>query len=322
MTLLVATALNSYLMGTLGQYFLNGPNLATSTAVFTDAALTTCAPDGFYSQSGSVRQLQNCTLLPRQQCSNCANDCRVSSTGSSTTGLYLILADLGVGTGAVRVKFTPGATPDGIRAIYNDTVYNSFSSDSDGLHEISLPTGLIFLGNSANDCGLTGTTYILAESELYNNVYTTNGNITNVAVTANNLSLSPNRTAGDCYMYFPKTLTYPATCLVEIAQCCTGQTAPSWSVEISCPDPLPSINSTRVFPLDGCNTTEPYVDTVYLGKVSGATGTPVLHDWLFNDSFASSVRADGDYKVQDTAGTNAYLVTVTSGVLTAVNLCP
>jgi hypothetical protein len=82
------------------------------------------------------------------------------------------------------------------------------------------------------------------------------------------------------------------------------------------------MNSTRVAPSGGCTTSEPYVDTVYLGKVSGATGTPILHDWLFNDSFASSVRADGEYKVQNTAATNSYLITVTSGVITAITACP
>jgi hypothetical protein len=30
-------------------YYLNGPSLASATAVFLDAAMTTCAPDGFYS---------------------------------------------------------------------------------------------------------------------------------------------------------------------------------------------------------------------------------------------------------------------------------
>lgn len=58
-------------MATLGNYFINGPTFQTATAVFTDAALTTCAPDGFYSDGTIVRQQVGCVLGIEINCPAC-----------------------------------------------------------------------------------------------------------------------------------------------------------------------------------------------------------------------------------------------------------
>jgi hypothetical protein len=49
-------------MSVPGTYYLNGPTLETATSVFTDADLTTCAPDGFYSD-GVIRYVNNANAL-------------------------------------------------------------------------------------------------------------------------------------------------------------------------------------------------------------------------------------------------------------------
>jgi hypothetical protein len=54
-------------------FYLNADNLYSATAVFLDAALTMCAPDGFYAGGGIVRELVNCKLLPLQQCPSCCS---------------------------------------------------------------------------------------------------------------------------------------------------------------------------------------------------------------------------------------------------------
>lgn len=55
-------------------FYINGPSLSSSTAVFDDAALTICSPDGFYSDGVVVREQINCELLPEQICTACCND--------------------------------------------------------------------------------------------------------------------------------------------------------------------------------------------------------------------------------------------------------
>ena len=55
-------------------FYINDISLATATAVFEDAALTICAPDGFYSDSVTAREQVGCVLLPEQVCPACCTD--------------------------------------------------------------------------------------------------------------------------------------------------------------------------------------------------------------------------------------------------------
>jgi hypothetical protein len=52
-------------------YYIDGNSLATATAIYTDAALTTCAPDGYYSNGTIVREQISCVLQPAQTCPAC-----------------------------------------------------------------------------------------------------------------------------------------------------------------------------------------------------------------------------------------------------------
>lgn len=58
-------------MASSSTFFLNGPSLASATAVFLDSNLTVCAPDEFYSDGLIARQQVNCILLPQQNCPSC-----------------------------------------------------------------------------------------------------------------------------------------------------------------------------------------------------------------------------------------------------------
>lgn len=52
-------------------YYLDGTNLGNSTSVYLDANLTQPAPDGFYADSVTYRQLSGGVLLPAVLCPNC-----------------------------------------------------------------------------------------------------------------------------------------------------------------------------------------------------------------------------------------------------------
>ena len=62
-------------MAQLGIYYFNGTSFSTASAIYTNAALTTLAPDGFYSNAGIVRQQLNGILLNAQSCDTCAVSC-------------------------------------------------------------------------------------------------------------------------------------------------------------------------------------------------------------------------------------------------------
>ena len=60
-------------MATAGIYYIDTFNFADATAVYTDAALTTFAPDGFYQMGGvTARQQVSGVLRPAEPCPSCA----------------------------------------------------------------------------------------------------------------------------------------------------------------------------------------------------------------------------------------------------------
>ena len=67
-------------------FYINGTTLSNSTAIFTDAELTTCAADGFYSDGNIVREQATCLLLPIVECPDCLAPCDtgpISQSGGS-----------------------------------------------------------------------------------------------------------------------------------------------------------------------------------------------------------------------------------------------
>ena len=58
-------------MATTVNYYLNGSDFDTATGLFTDSALTICAPDGWYSDGDRHRQMKSCTFLPSVACQDC-----------------------------------------------------------------------------------------------------------------------------------------------------------------------------------------------------------------------------------------------------------
>ena len=58
-------------MAISSSFYINAPSLASATAIYTDADLTVCADDGYYSDGVISRQQVGCVLLPQQICPSC-----------------------------------------------------------------------------------------------------------------------------------------------------------------------------------------------------------------------------------------------------------
>jgi hypothetical protein len=74
-------------MATSSTYYIDTNDFATATAVWTDAGLTTKAPDGYYSFGGDYRQQDEGLLLAIAEC---------PTVGSCT--LYNAQCDIGTGS--------------------------------------------------------------------------------------------------------------------------------------------------------------------------------------------------------------------------------
>jgi hypothetical protein len=271
-------------------YYLNGADLASSTAVFLDPLMTLCAPDGFYSDGLIVREQVGCVLQLASSCESCGLLCSEATNIAGSEGLYLLNVNLGTDTGAVIVTFTPNDTPDGIKAEFDSVVYNALSSPLDGYH--AAPTNLAtYVGNTAFDCGLVaGSPYILTEYENSGISFVATGNTPTVNVTAPQVSTSIGNPLG-CIMVIPKPNISPSNLLVQMYGICVGS---SYNVSVSCPERLTSFYSTfnaLVGETCGLDTDQIY----YSVPVNGDGITLGLFDWVFQDYNGAFPLPDGYY---------------------------
>jgi len=89
-------------------YYLNGPDLQSSTAVFLDAALSICAPDGYYSDGTITRKQISCVLSTGSTCQSCCKD---------TCSLWNFKSIIG----AFTVSYTECSTGNVVEFTYSDT---------------------------------------------------------------------------------------------------------------------------------------------------------------------------------------------------------
>jgi hypothetical protein len=101
-------------MATSGTFYLDAPSLSTASVVYSNAALTTVAANGFYSDGSIVREQVSGALLPQQACPACAVPCGGVINLTGNQGVYYLNANLGSSTGAVIVEFDPQSVPDGV----------------------------------------------------------------------------------------------------------------------------------------------------------------------------------------------------------------
>jgi hypothetical protein len=291
-------------------YYLNGTTLENSTSIYTDAALTTCASDGFYADgSGIVRELSGCILGPVQTCPTCLTACGGGPINYVSTyptcpqcdGVFLLNVDLGdtvTDVGAVLVKFTPASIPDGIKATYNGVSYNKLSSPVDGYHGGTVSNGYTYVGDSGATCvPVAGTTYSGLTKYRYNGTsFVDTGTTENITPQAGELSFSSSA-PGTLVMVIPKVSQSIKELNIEISGVCE---ATGFTIEVDCPVLLTGYSSSVVGP--DFPTACGYVigETYYNAPVSGTAGNPAVNDWVFSDAYGENVLAQGFYKINAT----------------------
>ena len=272
-------------MANLGSYYINGPTLATATGVYTDINLEYCAPNGFYSADGIVREQLNCTLLPASNCDTCACACPISVTSLVQQAGYDLLVDVGTGTGAIIVTFNPGFVPCGIRAEYNGVRYNNLSSPTDGYHSAT-GTKITYLGASGLPAAcitplpITGTVDSYQYNCATNSFDIPNGTKSgDIDVGQESLTAGP---PGACVMVIPKISPTPSTLdLTLISPCAASQ----FTISVACPLALtPFSGGLRgPGPPGSGDCTGLLPETFYNAPVTGLAGAPALYDGIFTD---------------------------------------
>jgi hypothetical protein len=274
-------------------YYLDAPTLAQATAVYTNATLTICAPDGVYSDSSITRVQSGCVLGPAKSCPSCGFPCGSDyNEGKIDSGVFRVTVDLGNSAGdigAVVIGFIANTYPNGFKAVYDGITYNSFSSPIYGY--MSAPTGLpVYIGDEDNDCGITTASFILNNNDWNGTEYIYNGttSIVSVLPSQTNLTVNP---PGQCIMVIPKVNLNPSSLDITVEAPCGAD----FSIRVGCPTVLFPTYTSQVAPTDEivCE----YEDNLiyYNCPVNGNGVTLGLFDWIFIDPYGESVATDGYY---------------------------
>ena len=309
-------------MATSSSYYLNAPSLGSATAIFTDNALSICAPDGFYSNGSIVREQVGCVLLPQQTCPACATPCGETINASGGQGIYLL--DLETGTtggdiGAIIVRFDPYSAPDGIRATLGVNVYNKLTSSVDGLHQSSTSGNFTYVGAISGDCGISGTTYpSLAEFSYDGTAFVATGGTQSITVNAGDVSLGA-VAPGNCLMVIPKLTPSPSIINFEVVGPCSGT---AWQMSIACPELLIGFSSSvnAVSSVAACALYETV--TYYNASLAGTPGTVGLYDFVYADAYGSTPLTAGYYYAAGSiTGINDWFQVSSAGVVVALGVC-
>lgn len=276
-------------------YFLDASSLALATAVYTDSALSICAPDGVYSDGNITRVQSGCVLGPAKFCPSCGSDCDAEYIFSKQEeGIFHNTIDLGNSPGdigAIIIRFDPTDLPSGFKAVYDGVTYNSFSSPFYGYS--TAPVGLTnYIGDVDKDCGISSASFILPNInwDISGGFYVPDGTTSIINILPSQVNLTVNG-PGTCVMVIPKVSLNPSSLDITIEAPCDA----IFGLYVSCPTPLFPTYTSQVAPTEElvCE----YEDNLiyYNAPVNGNGVTLGLFDWIFLDPNGEVVAADGYY---------------------------
>lgn len=306
-------------------YYLNGSTLSSSTAVFTDSSMITCASDGWYSDGTISRQQVDCVLLPQQVCAECLPPpvpCGSPIAGSGTTGIYRINLGLGTATGAIIITFNPISIPDGIIATLSSVDYNKLSSPNQGVLQSSAG-GPTYVGQSGGTA--TCTSWYPSGGTLTNvKIYDWNGSAFVDTLTTTSLTITTGQiktTTGqpnNCIMVIPKPTSANLDLLVTAFGPCDST---GWSINVACPAPLTSFTGSVVYGTATVPCSAVMNRTYYYAKVHSASDAYIgLYDYIFTDANGQFPLADGWYLISKVATPNK-VMQITNGVVASISSC-
>lgn len=326
-------------MPTLGNYYIDGTSFANAATVFTDAAMTTPAGNGYYSDGTIVRQQIGGLLQPAASCPECTQPCDTGISYNGLKGLYDIDFGLGSSTGCVIIYFNSAFGPDGIRVVRGGSTFNRLTSPIYGFLGSQTAGNYSFVGRPSQDCGIAlqlaaGGYTNLNQYEWSGTNFTLIGNLGTLTGDPFDVNLTPNYPEW-CTLYLPKVPSSLNDILIQIASPCPTAI---FDIEINCPVVLTGVpTSNRVSSgtssEDICNTVGTYPNTYYnVPNRGGVAGCPALHEFFVQDPYGNNKVPAGKYKIPaipacaattwSPQGNPAVLEVDSNGVIIDIYECP
>ena len=229
-------------------------------------------------------------------CALCTTDCGsapISGTALNK-GKYTASYSLGTTTGAVIVKCTPNAVPNGIRVTYDGINYNKLTSPVYGKLQSTVPSNnFTVCGDVASQCaGLISTSTFL---EYVYNLSSVSWDYLNssesIDIVAGDLELRA-FSSGQCIMVIPKLAIGPTTLAIDILATCG---LADFTLDVDCPVTISATTTTIAglgSSLIACG--EAQATSHYIVHADGTTGgIPTLHAYVFTDANGATEAVDG-----------------------------
>jgi len=313
-------------MPQLGNFFINATTFSAATTVFIDAALTTAAADGYYSD-GTINRLQSNGILGNAiNCPNCLFACNNAIGVNSTQGIYELSYDAGNNAGCLVIWFKPNAgSVSGVRMTYDSNEFNRGTSENYGFFTAATQSNFVYLGLNADDCGIAAQLGAGGYAGLDEFVFDgTNFNLAAAAgvVTGNAADVQTEAAnMGWCTFFTSFTPGISNTILAEIASVCASA---DWDIEIPCPVTLTGVSSSLLGGVCG----DPKPQTFYnVPNRSGQPGVPAVNEFFVRTSdgdldVATSPANAGDFCIENINGDEQILTVNQYSVITNIVNCP
>lgn len=287
-------------MGLLSEIYMNGATFAEATSLFTDEALTTLAPDGFYALEGIVRQQISGILGSPQACGSCLLVCggEPVTVLDGGPGIWYTTFTASDDVGAMIAEVQVGSQAAGFNVNYNGVNYRTLSSSTVGL--LTSAENKTYIGESTATFGpfsFTADVYDYVEGE-----HTFIG--TQPAVQLVGMDRRTANNPGSCYMVIPKisTTADPITISAEAAP---GTGENNFAVKLHCPRLLTafeigalstaSLADACTKDLDGAKYHFPVNGTA--SNIPSGFGTVGVYDFVFSDQYGAIPLSDGYYRI-------------------------
>ena len=314
-----------------------GVSFDSALEFYSDIALTTLAPDGWYSVGGTYREISGGILGPPQPCPSCLVPCGTGIVGQGGCGQYRLDMDLGNSTGAVIIVFDPFSFPDRCTWTYDGVSASEYSSAGEGYLEGFVGTqlagvdycapDLINVSGSMNPSPGTYSTCVnlntgaVTPLTIYNYIggtfVSSTTPITLGPYAPADLSLTGSAPQ-KCMMVVPKPNISPTNLNLSMDGPC-GST--SWTLGVNCPIDLNRFNCRVSSP--GVVCADPLTDelfTAHVGNTTGIFAAIGLNDWAFEDVNGVTHKAAGTYLVNNNGSLDCVTVSV-DGIVTAITPC-
>jgi hypothetical protein len=316
-------------------YYLDGSTFYNSQTIYTNADLSTVAPNQFYALPNTLttREQVNGLLQPAVTYLSCSKACDTDvSDRAYDDAYYEFDVDLGAYTGVSVITFTPGSAGDppiGIEMTYDGVMTSDVSAtsilDSTASPVTSFFDGPIY-GDDSTVCGTATGTFILNDYELdvATNNFIATGGTTSLTLSASDYDTTSGG-PGSYVLYISKPNATPSTASFVLYNPC-GRLNSDWRVGVGCAAPLASFPVSAMNVTAGTACSDTIDSTLYHIPVAPGTqpGQPAARDWVFKDANGVGRAYAGYYKIGPDAGSSTgYKIRVdANGVIVDKNPCP